>query len=105
MPKFSQRSRERLDTCHPDLIKLMDAVIEHIDITILCGHRSAKEQAELHSKGMTKLDGSARGGILVAIAAKHKLPVYFIGVGEGIDDLEPFEAREFAAAIAGTPLK
>ena len=54
---------------------------------------------------MTKLDGSARGGILVAIAARHKLPVYFIGVGEGIDDLEPFEAREFAAAIAGTPLR
>lgn len=52
---------------------------------------------------MTKLDGTARGGILVAIAAKHKLPVYFIGVGEGIDDLEPFEAKDFAAAIAGTP--
>ncbi|SIQ88682.1 signal recognition particle-docking protein FtsY [Rhizobium sp. RU20A] len=51
---------------------------------------------------MTKLDGTARGGILVAIAAKHKLPVYFIGVGEGIDDLEPFEAKDFAAAIAGT---
>ncbi|MCO5733531.1 signal recognition particle-docking protein FtsY [Rhizobium sp. SSA_523] len=50
---------------------------------------------------MTKLDGTARGGILVAIAAKHKLPVYFIGVGEGIEDLEPFEAREFAQAIAG----
>ncbi|MEO2037811.1 MAG: signal recognition particle-docking protein FtsY, partial [Martelella sp.] len=50
---------------------------------------------------MTKLDGTARGGILVAIAAKHKLPVYFIGVGEGIDDLEPFEAAEFAEAIAG----
>ena len=50
---------------------------------------------------MTKLDGTARGGILVAIAAKHKLPVYFIGVGEGIDDLEPFEAKDFAAAIAG----
>jgi fused signal recognition particle receptor len=53
---------------------------------------------------MTKLDGSARGGILVAIAAKHRLPVYFIGVGEGVDDLEPFEAKEFAAAIAGRPL-
>ncbi|WP_152046972.1 signal recognition particle-docking protein FtsY [Aureimonas psammosilenae] len=51
---------------------------------------------------MTKLDGTARGGILVAIAAKHKLPVYFIGVGEGIDDLEPFRARDFAEAIAGT---
>jgi fused signal recognition particle receptor len=51
---------------------------------------------------MTKLDGSARGGILVAIAAKHRLPVYFVGVGEGIDDLEPFDARDFAEAIAGT---
>ena len=50
---------------------------------------------------MTKLDGTARGGILVAIAAKHKLPVFFIGVGEGIDDLEPFEAEDFAKAIAG----
>ncbi|WP_024587459.1 signal recognition particle-docking protein FtsY [Aliihoeflea sp. 2WW] len=50
---------------------------------------------------MTKLDGTARGGILVAIAAKYRLPVYFIGVGEGIDDLEPFEARDFARAIAG----
>ena len=50
---------------------------------------------------MTKLDGTARGGILVAIAAKHKLPVYFVGIGEGIDDLEPFEADEFAKAIAG----
>ncbi|MCO6180440.1 signal recognition particle-docking protein FtsY [Ciceribacter sp. RN22] len=50
---------------------------------------------------MTKLDGTARGGILVAIAARHKLPVYFIGVGEGIDDLEPFEADDFAKAIAG----
>ena len=50
---------------------------------------------------MTKLDGTARGGILVAIAAKHRLPVYFIGVGEGIDDLEPFSATDFAGAIAG----
>jgi len=50
---------------------------------------------------MTKLDGTARGGILVAIAAKHRLPVYFIGVGEGVDDLEPFEAKDFAEAIAG----
>ncbi|MCB1497188.1 MAG: signal recognition particle-docking protein FtsY, partial [Bauldia sp.] len=51
---------------------------------------------------MTKLDGTARGGILVAIAAKHGLPVHFIGVGEGIDDLEPFEAGEFAEAMVGT---
>ena len=50
---------------------------------------------------MTKLDGTARGGILVALAEKFGLPVHFIGVGEGIDDLEPFTARDFARAIAG----
>ena len=50
---------------------------------------------------MTKLDGTARGGILVAIAARFGLPVHFIGVGEGVDDLEPFAARDFARAIAG----
>jgi fused signal recognition particle receptor len=50
---------------------------------------------------MTKLDGTARGGILVAIAAKFNVPVHFIGVGESIDDLSPFSARDFARAIAG----
>jgi fused signal recognition particle receptor len=50
---------------------------------------------------MTKLDGTARGGILVAIAAKYQLPVHFIGVGEGVDDLAPFGAKEFARALAG----
>jgi len=50
---------------------------------------------------MTKLDGTARGGILVALSAKYKLPVHFIGVGEGIDDLAPFTALDFARAIAG----
>jgi fused signal recognition particle receptor len=50
---------------------------------------------------MTKLDGTARGGILVAIAAKYGMPVHFIGVGEGVADLEPFSAKDFAGAIAG----
>jgi len=50
---------------------------------------------------MTKLDGTARGGILVAVADRFALPVHFIGVGEGVDDLEPFAARDFAEAIAG----
>jgi len=50
---------------------------------------------------MTKLDGTARGGILVAIARRFGLPVHFIGVGEGVDDLEAFTARDFASAIAG----
>ena len=50
---------------------------------------------------MTKLDGTARGGILVAIAARFGLPVHFIGVGEGVDDLAPFTARDFARAVVG----
>jgi fused signal recognition particle receptor len=50
---------------------------------------------------MTKLDGTARGGILVAIANKFAVPVHFIGVGEGVDDLAPFSARDFSRAIAG----
>jgi fused signal recognition particle receptor len=50
---------------------------------------------------LTKLDGTARGGILVALSAKYKLPVHFIGVGEGVEDLSPFTAGDFAKAIAG----
>lgn len=49
---------------------------------------------------MTKLDGSARGGILVAIADKFKLPIHAIGVGEAVMDMQPFEPDEFARAIA-----
>jgi fused signal recognition particle receptor len=50
---------------------------------------------------LTKLDGSAKGGVLVALAEKFKLPVVAIGVGEGIDDLRPFEARSFARSLMG----
>jgi fused signal recognition particle receptor len=52
---------------------------------------------------MTKLDGTARGGILVAVADRFGLPVHFIGVGEGVDDLEPFNADEFSRALVGLP--
>lgn len=50
---------------------------------------------------MTKLDGTAKGGILVALAAKFGLPVHFIGIGEGEDDLQPFAAETFAKALTG----
>lgn len=50
---------------------------------------------------MTKLDGTAKGGILVAIAKKHQIPVHLIGVGEAVDDLEAFDPTSFARAIAG----
>lgn len=50
---------------------------------------------------MTKLDGTARGGVLVAIADKFGLPVHAIGVGEGVENLQPFAARDFARALSG----
>lgn len=59
-----------------------------------------QQRAGVTGIAMTKLDGTARGGILVAIAAKFKLPVHYIGVGEGVDDLQPFKPDEFARAIA-----
>jgi len=57
MSEFSKASRGRLDTCHPDLIRLMEEVIRHVDITILCGARSVEEQKELYRQGKSKLDG------------------------------------------------
>jgi len=50
---------------------------------------------------VTKLDGTAKGGIAVAIAHDLKLPIYRIGVGEGLDDLQPFDARSFCGALVG----
>ena len=70
--------------------------------------QNALSQTDLFGKAagvtglvMTKLDGTARGGILVALAERFKLPVHFIGVGEGIDDLETFSAPDFAKALTG----
>ena len=59
-----------------------------------------KDKAGVTGLVMTKLDGTARGGILVAISAKFGLPVHAIGVGEGVEDLSAFDASEFARAIA-----
>ncbi|MEO1280699.1 MAG: signal recognition particle-docking protein FtsY [Pseudomonadota bacterium] len=61
-----------------------------------------RDRAGVTGLVMTKLDGTARGGILVAISEKYRLPVHAIGVGEGTDDLQPFEPAEFAKAIAAS---
>jgi len=51
---------------------------------------------------MTKLDGTAKGGVLVALADKFGLPVHAIGIGEQIDDLAPFDSNDFARALTGS---
>jgi len=60
-----------------------------------------KELTKVTGLVLTKLDGSARGGILVALAEKFALPVHAIGVGESAQDLRPFEAKAFARALTG----
>ena len=63
--------------------------------------RTFKETAGLTGIVLTKLDGTAKGGIAVAIANELHLPVRYIGLGEQIDDMQPFNAREFIDAIFG----
>ena len=92
------------------VLRKVDAAAPHAVLLVLDATvgQNALSQVEEFSRiagvtglVMTKLDGTARGGILVAIAEKYRLPIHFIGVGESIEDLEPFAARDFARAIAG----
>ena len=92
------------------VIKKQDETAPHAVILVLDATtgQNAISQADIFTKVagvtgliMTKLDGTARGGILVAIAEKFKIPIHAIGVGETIDDLQPFDADAFARAISG----
>ncbi|MBR4331544.1 MAG: signal recognition particle-docking protein FtsY [Clostridia bacterium] len=58
-----------------------------------------KEAAEINGIVLTKLDGTAKGGVAIAIRKELNIPVWYIGVGEGIDDLQAFDAREFVEAL------
>ena len=60
-----------------------------------------KEAAEINGIVLTKLDGTAKGGVAIAIRKELNIPVWYIGVGEGIDDLQAFEAKEFVNALFG----
>ena len=91
------------------VIKKLDPDAPHTALLVLDATtgQNALQQVEVFGKRagvtglvMTKLDGTARGGILVAIAAKYGLPVHAIGVGEGVDDLQAFSAEDYARAIA-----
>lgn len=60
-----------------------------------------KKTANLSGLIVTKLDGTAKGGIVVALAQKFELPIFAIGVGEGIEDLKPFDAKDYARSLVG----
>jgi fused signal recognition particle receptor len=92
------------------VLKKLDASAPHAALLVLDATtgQNAIAQVEAFKNAMpltglvmTKLDGTAKGGILVALAAKFGLPIHFIGVGEGVDDLQLFNAETFAKALTG----
>ncbi|HEY0282023.1 MAG TPA: signal recognition particle-docking protein FtsY [Rhizomicrobium sp.] len=92
------------------VLKKQDAAAPHAVLLVLDATTGQNAVAQVEAFAacvpltglvMTKLDGSAKGGILVALAAKFALPVHFIGVGEKEDDLQPFAAEAFAKALTG----
>ena len=93
------------------VIRKLDATAPHATLLVLdattgqnaIGQVEAfKDVLPLTGLVMTKLDGTAKGGILAALAQKFSVPVHYIGVGEGEDDLQPFNAENFARALTGS---
>jgi len=93
------RVLKKLDETAPhDVLLVMDATIgqnAHSQV------ETFKDMVDVSGLVLTKLDGSAKGGVVVALADKFGIPVHAVGVGEGIDDLRPFEARAFARSLMG----
>ncbi len=86
------------DTAPHDVALVLDATVGQNAVSQA---QAFSDIAGVTGLVMTKLDGTARGGVLVALADKFALPIHFIGVGESVDDLQPFEADSFARALAG----
>ena len=95
------RAIKKLDPTAPhDCLLVMDAGIGQSAIQQVATFR---EIAQVTGLVLTKLDGSAKGGVIVALAENFALPIHAVGVGEGIDDLRPFEAGTFARALLDLP--
>ena len=94
------------------VIRKLDETAPHDSVIVLDGTvgqnalsqvSAFREVADVSGLIVTKLDGSAKGGVVITLAESFGLPVHAVGVGEGADDLQPFEARDFANALAGVP--
>ena len=92
------------------VIRKLDKSAPHDSVIVLDGSvgqnalsqvKAFQQAADLSGLIVTKLDGSAKGGVVVALAEEFGLPVHAVGVGEGADDLQPFDAQEFANALTG----
>jgi fused signal recognition particle receptor len=92
------------------VIRKLDDTAPHDSVIVLDGTvgqnalsqvKAFQQAADVSGLIVTKLDGSAKGGVVVALAEAFGLPVHAVGVGEGADDLQPFDAQEFANALTG----
>ena len=93
------RVTRKLDPDAPhDVILVLDATVGQ---NALSQVEAFRHTAEVSGIVMTKLDGTAKGGVLVAIAEAHDLPIHFVGVGEKAEDLQPFSAAAYARALVG----
>ena len=98
LSKISRIVERELPGCSKEVLLVLDATTG----------QNAVNQAQLFSEStpitgiiLTKLDGSAKGGIVLAISHEHKIPVKLVGVGEGVDDLQDFDAESFSKAMIG----
>lgn len=93
------RVTRKLDPDAPhDVILVLDATVGQ---NALSQVEAFRQTADVSGIVMTKLDGTAKGGVLVAIAEAHALPIHFVGIGERAEDLQPFSARAYARALVG----
>ncbi|MEL6324153.1 MAG: signal recognition particle-docking protein FtsY, partial [Pseudomonadota bacterium] len=93
------RVTRKLDPDAPhDVILVLDATVGQ---NALSQVEAFRETANVSGLVMTKLDGTAKGGVLVAIAEAHGLPIHFVGIGEKAEDLQPFSAAAYARALVG----
>ncbi len=93
------RAIRKVDANAPhDVILVLDATVGQ---NALSQVEAFKHTAGVSGLVMTKLDGTAKGGVLVAIADKHSIPIHFVGVGESAEDLYPFSAKAFSQALVG----
>ena len=93
------RVLRKVDPTAPhDVILVLDATVGQ---NALSQVEAFRHTAGVTGLVMTKLDGTAKGGVLVAIAEAHDLPIHFVGIGEKAEDLRPFSAEAFAKALVG----
>ncbi|WMJ83648.1 signal recognition particle-docking protein FtsY [Oscillospiraceae bacterium LTW-04] len=98
LSKIRRVVAKELPDCVPEVLLVVDATTGQ---NALSQARRFKEAAGVNGIILTKLDGTAKGGVVIAIANEVSVPVRFVGVGEGVNDLYPFDATEFAEAIFG----